>query len=170
LKTESFTPALILIRGLPGAGKTTLANVLSEEGLYPIFSVDDYFTNSETGEYKFVFSDNHLAYSSCLEKVELAMQKSVKKIFVHNTLTLDWEIEHYFRIQKKEKTTRMFESQEEYDNLIEETSEGEQSRSWATFLKAYAIAFVITFAIFYFTSDSGTDEVIDNMIKGAPDF
>ena len=49
-------------------------------------------------------------------------------------------------------------------------SEGEKSRSWATFLKAYAIAFVITFAIFYFTSDSGTDEVIDNMIKGAPDF
>jgi hypothetical protein len=101
LKTESFTPALILIRGLPGAGKTTLANVLSEEGLYPIFSVDDYFTNSETGEYKFVFSDNHLAYSSCLEKVELAMQKSVKKIFVHNTLTLDWEIEHYFKLSSK---------------------------------------------------------------------
>lgn len=105
MKTESLTPALILIRGLPGAGKTTLANVLSEEGIYPIFSVDDYFTNAETGEYKFVFSENHLAYSSCLERVEMAMLKSVKKIFVHNTLTLDWEIEQYFKLSSKHRYT-----------------------------------------------------------------
>ena len=43
-------------------------------------------------------------------------------------------------------------------------------RSWATFIRAYVISFIITFVIFYFTSDSGTDEVIDNMIKGLPDF
>lgn len=54
--------------------------------------------------------------------------------------------------------------------LVWWNSPKEDGRSWATFLKAYAIAFVITFTIFYFISDSGTDEVIDNMIKGAPDF
>ncbi|MFM9005746.1 MAG: AAA family ATPase, partial [Flavobacteriales bacterium] len=36
---------LILLRGLPGSGKTTLAKVLSEEGKYPLFSIDDYFTD-----------------------------------------------------------------------------------------------------------------------------
>ena len=43
-------------------------------------------------------------------------------------------------------------------------------RSAATFIKAFLIAFLVTFAIFYFTSDSGTDEVIENIIKGKPDF
>jgi predicted AAA+ superfamily ATPase len=35
--------ALILLRGLPGAGKSTLAKLLSENGKYPVFSIDDYF-------------------------------------------------------------------------------------------------------------------------------
>ena len=43
-------------------------------------------------------------------------------------------------------------------------------RSVALFAKAFIIAFFITFGIFYFVSDTGTDEVIENIIKGKPDF
>ncbi|EMP07134.1 AAA domain protein [Leptospira interrogans serovar Pyrogenes str. 200701872] len=39
--------SLILLRGLPGAGKSRLAKLLSENGKYPVFSVDDYFTDSK---------------------------------------------------------------------------------------------------------------------------
>mgnify|MGYP001615452745 CR=1 FL=1 len=63
----SIQNSLILLRGLPGAGKSTLAHVLSENNTYPIFSVDDFFTDEVTGEYVFNFSDNHLAYKQCEE-------------------------------------------------------------------------------------------------------
>ena len=60
--------SLILLRGLPGSGKSTLAVLLSECGKYPIYSVDDYFTNKTTHEYVFDFKNNHLAYKQCEEQ------------------------------------------------------------------------------------------------------
>lgn len=90
--------SLIILRGLPGSGKSTLANVLSEGDKYPVLSIDDYFTNSETGEYKFEFSENHLAYKSCEERAKSLMQKGEDKIFLDNTFTLEWEMEPYFKL------------------------------------------------------------------------
>ena len=88
---------LILLRGLPGSGKTTLAGVLSEEGKYPVFSVDDYFTD-EHGHYEFRFQDNHLAYKQCELRVQSAMKKTIPKIILHNTFTIEWEMEPYFKL------------------------------------------------------------------------
>jgi predicted kinase len=89
---------LILLRGLPGSGKSTLARVLSEDGKYSIFSVDDYFTNARTGEYTFDFKNNHLAYKLCEENTKQSMVNSESKILVHNTFTMDWELEPYFKL------------------------------------------------------------------------
>ena len=49
-------------------------------------------------------------------------------------------------------------------------SDGKPGKSVLVFVKAFIIAFFVTFGIFYFVSDSGTDEVIENIIKGRPDF
>lgn len=93
--------SLILLRGLPGSGKTTLAKILSENNTYPVFSVDDYFTNEDTGEYIFNFQNNHLAYKQCEALTKDAMQQNIPKVIIHNTFTMDWELEPYFKLASR---------------------------------------------------------------------
>ncbi|MES2762775.1 MAG: AAA family ATPase [Bacteroidota bacterium] len=93
--------SLILLRGLPGSGKSTLAHVLAENGMYPIFSVDDYFTDEITGEYVFNFSNNHLAYKQCEQLCKDALLQKIPKVIIHNTFTIDWELEPYFKLASK---------------------------------------------------------------------
>jgi predicted kinase len=89
--------ALILLRGLPGAGKSTLAKLLSENGRHPVYSIDSYFTNAN-GEYDFKFDENHKAYKSCEQRTEEALKQNKDKVFVDNTFTLGWELEPYFKL------------------------------------------------------------------------
>lgn len=93
-----ITKNLILLRGLPGSGKTELACVLSENGRYPVFSVDSYFTDPESGEYIFNYRENHIAYSECERKTREALQRGESKVFVDNTFTIEWEIEPYMKL------------------------------------------------------------------------
>lgn len=104
MKTN-HTLNLILLRGLPGSGKSTLANLFSEDGKYPVYSIDDYFTNPETGEYHFKFDENHLAYKQCESNVYSAMKQKIKKIFVAHTFTLNWELQTYFKLAKEFRYT-----------------------------------------------------------------
>lgn len=90
--------AIFLLRGLPGSGKSSLALELSEEGRYPVFAIDDYFINQETGEYMFDHKSNHLAYAACEANVEKSMKEGQIKIFVDNTFTLEWEMNPYFAL------------------------------------------------------------------------
>ena len=90
-------PSLIILRGLPGSGKSALAKVLGENK-WPLFSVDDYFTDPATQSYQFRFAENHLAYKQCEIQTEQAMQAQTEKIILHNAFTLPWEIEPYFKL------------------------------------------------------------------------
>lgn len=89
--------SLIILRGLPGAGKTTLAKVLSENK-WPVFSIDSYFTDPVTNDYNFEFDKNHLAYKNCEEQTRLAMLNKTEKIFIDNVFSLGWEMEPYFKL------------------------------------------------------------------------
>lgn len=90
---------LIIFRGLPGSGKSTLAELLAGHD-WPAFSVDDFFTGPD-GVYHFDHTRNHLAYAECAAKVENAMKTNVARIFVHNTFTIEWEMEPYFRLASR---------------------------------------------------------------------
>ncbi len=107
---------LIILRGLPGSGKSTIAQSISEENKYPVFSIDDYFTDPYTKEYAFDFSKNHLAYKQCELNTEKAMQEKCSKIILHNTFTINWEIEPYFALAKKYSYMVFILTVEKYHN------------------------------------------------------
>lgn len=95
-------PSLILLRGLPGAGKSTLARVLAEDK-WPILAIDDFFTDPVTSVYKFHYEQNHLAYRKCERDTDEQMAAGTLKVFVDNTFTMGWEMEPYFKLAKKYK-------------------------------------------------------------------
>lgn len=98
-------PELIILRGLPGSGKSTLANILSDPTNSVVLSIDDFFTNAQTGEYLFKYSKNHLAYKHCEERVKEHMNKNTQRIFLDNCFTMEWEMEPYFKLAAQFKYT-----------------------------------------------------------------
>jgi predicted kinase len=85
---------LFLLRGLPGAGKTTLAKSLGGMQI----EADKYFMDGD--EYKFDPSKLKEAHAWCQNAVRVWM-KSQDKIIVSNTFTQEWEMQPYFDLAEK---------------------------------------------------------------------
>lgn len=86
---------LILVRGLPGAGKTVFTNLLKVDFTV---SADDFFVKD--GQYLFDKSKLDQAHNWCINKVEEKM-KSNYDIAVHNTFTTEWEFNPYIKLAEK---------------------------------------------------------------------
>ena len=88
---------LYIVRGVPGSGKSTFAQSLD----CPVFEADQYFIDSETGEYKFDGSKIKLAHNWCKLRVEQSMEDGLQKIAVSNTFTQEWEMDVYYELAKQ---------------------------------------------------------------------
>jgi len=86
---------LIIIRGLPGAGKTTIANILANNK-YPVISADDYFMHD--GKYIYDSTKISDAHKYSLDTVNLSMINNIPIIYVANTFTTEKELESYYKI------------------------------------------------------------------------
>ena len=99
---------LILLRGVSGAGKSTVAELFIDA---TIISTDDFFMVD--GEYKFDANslvENHL---KCTVKAEQAMDAATKMVentsiemvkhtlVIHNTFTKQWEMTPYLILAEK---------------------------------------------------------------------
>lgn len=87
---------LVLIRGVPGSGKTWLVN----RDFTNMVNVEanDYF--SITGEYKY---DKHAlmqAHKDCFNRADRLLEEG-KSVVVTNTFTRLWEIAPYFELAEK---------------------------------------------------------------------
>jgi predicted kinase len=90
---------LILLRGLPGSGKSTFANMMWGE--YNICEADQYFYID--GEYKFDASKLKEAHQWCQDKVRKLMNQSdfYSEIVVANTSTTEKEMQPYLDLAKE---------------------------------------------------------------------
>ncbi len=90
---------LILIRGLPGSGKTTLAKQLALELDAKHFEADMYF---ETADGKYLFDPQQLraAHEWCFQQTRKWLAKG-KPVIVSNTFVRHWEMERYLNYCKK---------------------------------------------------------------------
>lgn len=88
---------LLLIRGLPGSGKTTLTKSLRE--FVPV-SADDYFYNLGGGEYEFDASHLGKAHQMCQRMTKAALVNG-ESVAVHNTFSQSWEAKPYFEMARE---------------------------------------------------------------------
>lgn len=84
---------LVLVRGIPGSGKSTVADLMSPG--VAVHSADDYFMIN--GEY--IFDPKYLgeAHSKCQKAVALELERG-RGATVANTFTQRWEMEPYLRM------------------------------------------------------------------------
>jgi tRNA uridine 5-carbamoylmethylation protein Kti12 len=96
---------LILLRGLPGSGKSTAAKLLGAGGSgYAHFEADMFFMVD--GEYKFDVAKIKDAHKWCQNSVSRAMFLNKQRghnstIIVSNTFTQEWEMEVYYNLAKE---------------------------------------------------------------------
>ncbi len=84
---------LYIIRGIPGSGKSTIANNLLKEGkVSAIVEADMYFIKD--GEYKFDGTKIKNAHAWCKKTVIDNLQSGLN-VAVANTFTRHWEYQEY---------------------------------------------------------------------------
>lgn len=86
---------LILIAGLPGTGKTTIAEWLTKMDPKGVHFEADHFFEDECGRYQFVASQVGAAHKWCQEQVKCAMLNDTPLIVVANTFVKRWELDPY---------------------------------------------------------------------------
>jgi len=94
-----MSKVLIILRGLPGSGKSTFAKMLPTNFH---FETDMFFIDQETKEYKFEPSELKRAHQWCHDRVQHAMHVyEANAISVSNTFTQEWEMEPYYKLAEQ---------------------------------------------------------------------
>ncbi len=105
MENENYIGDLILLRGLPGSGKTTLGEVILQ---YPgsstsdVLSADNFFID-ENGDYNFDGTKLKQAHNECQLKCAERMKHGISRIVVANTFTEEWEMDVYYEIADRYK-------------------------------------------------------------------
>ena len=90
---------LVILRGCPSSGKTSFAELMSENGKYPVCSADHFF--EKDGQYNWKAELVSTAHKFCQDNTELHMQHNVEKIFVANTFTTEKELAPYYALAEQ---------------------------------------------------------------------
>ncbi|XP_048219899.1 NEDD4-binding protein 2 isoform X2 [Perognathus longimembris pacificus] len=107
-KTTSYVGLiLVLLRGLPGSGKSFLARTLQEDNPSGvILSTDDYFYIN--GQYQFDIKYLGEAHEWNQNRAKEAFEKKVSPIIIDNTNLQAWEMKPYVALSQKHKYKVLF--------------------------------------------------------------
>ena len=100
---KEYIGDLILLRGLPGSGKSTLGDAIlncPQPANNSVLSADDFFIDSN-GVYNFDATKIKEAHNSCQQKCADRMKMGVYKIVVANTFTQEWEMKSYYEMAER---------------------------------------------------------------------
>lgn len=93
-----MSKTLFLLRGVPGAGKSSLARRFCIA--YSVCEADE-FMYDENGEYKFSHDKLVEAHAKCQEKCERLMKRNWHPIAVANVFSQEWELDPYIEMAKR---------------------------------------------------------------------
>ena len=88
---EAIVGDVIILRGLPGIGKTTLAGIIARAENSVILSADDFFTKNDA--YSFKKEDMQQAYEFTFNRFKKEVEKKTPLIIIDNS---NIECFHYF--------------------------------------------------------------------------
>ena len=87
----------VILRGLPGSGKSSLASrIVSRHPGSVICSADNFFV--KRGEYKFDISKLSLAHNACMATFCSGLKNRAPVVVVDNTNTMKWEFANYLSV------------------------------------------------------------------------
>ena len=100
---REYVGDLILVRGIPGSGKTTLGDVIlytTPTTSQDVLSADNFFIDAN-GKYNFDSSKIKEAHNECQVKCSERMKFEFSRIVVANTFTEEWEMKPYFDMAER---------------------------------------------------------------------
>lgn len=102
---KEFIGDIILLRGIPGSGKSTLGDVIlqtTQINNQDVLSADAFFIDDK-GNYNFDGSRLKEAHNWCQQKCAERMKLEFSKIVIANTFTEEWEMKPYFEMAERYK-------------------------------------------------------------------
>jgi predicted kinase len=105
MEDKEYTGDLILLRGLPGSGKSSLGEIILHcpgSNSPDVLSADNFFMDDK-GNYNFDATKIKQAHNDCQQKCAERMKLEISRIVVANTFTEKWEMDSYYEMAERYK-------------------------------------------------------------------
>lgn len=91
--------SLVILRGVPGSGKSTFANLIAGGDESIICCADDFFMHD--GKYEWAREKLGQAHKECFEKCQGLLERSVPLVVVANTNVKESDFNQYIELGEK---------------------------------------------------------------------